>query len=890
MPRQPPRLPEAWLGWLLPEGGAREGLLGDLHEEYLERARTGRAPGTWYWLQALGVTRHYVPLRLVRALKTPGAPAPPKGRSDSVLQTLWTDLRFAARGLARRPGFTIVTALTLGLGIGGNVALFSVVRGVVLKPLPYTEPERLVVVWENDRLRGTTREGASAPDFIDFVEMSRSFESLVARTTLDRTLGHGDRPERIRTARVSAAFFSTLGLSPILGRDFLPREEQPGRDRSVLLSESLWRRRFGASPGIVGRVVSLDEQPFTVVGVMPRHARLPGLIDQDAWEPLAFTPQERSLRGRHGYLVFGRLADGVSVPGAQQEMTALMARLEELHADDNLGRGAVVVPLHEQLVGDVRPAMLILFGATGLVLLIGCANVAHLLLARGLARQRELAIRRSLGASPMRLFQQLFTESLVLSLAAGALGVLLALGGVQLLVARGPADIPRLAEVAVDVEALEFAVAASLVTGILFGLVPAWRASFGWPPGRQLGERASTRDGGKRQLLVGAEVAVAVVLFVGAGLLIRSLDALNRVAPGYRSENLLLADLQLTGPRYPFPEGWPVHSWPEHDVFVDEILERTRRLPGIHRAVLAHQGPVSEGWTTRVSIVGRPAVPEGELDEASFRPASPGYFQTLGIPLTRGRGFTDRDRSEAPLVAVVNEAFVRRHFPGGGRILGEQIVVFGDPREIVGVAGDVKFQGLAAETVPAMYLPLHQNPMPNLTLIARTEVPASTILPTLRREIGEVDPDLALFGITTARTALDGSLAERRFHTLLLLIFAGGALGLALVGVYGVLSFVVSQRTREMGVRVALGATPHDLVTLVVGGGMRVVGAALVVGLVGSLGAARLLDSLLFGVSATDPTTLVGVAVLFAATAAVACYLPARRASRADPVAALRAE
>jgi len=797
----------------------------------------------------------------------------------------------ALRQLARQPLFAGVAILTLALGIGANAALYSVVQAVLLDPLPYHDPDRLVVVWENDRLRGTAQEAASGPDFEDWTRTSHSFERLVARTRVNRTLRIGDQRARIRSARVSTGFFATLGVVPLLGRDFVEEEGQPGRDRALLLGEGLWRSRFGADPGVVGRAVSLDGEAHTVVGVMPSSARQGVLIDQDAWEPLAFGADDR-IRGRHSFVVLGRLRDGVSLDRAQTEMAGIMAQLESAYPDDNLGRGTTLVPLHEQIVGDVRPALLMLFGAVGLVLLIACANVAHLLLARGLARARELAIRRSLGASASRIARQLVTESLVLSLGGGAAGVLLALGGVRVLRAAGPTSLPRLAEVSVDARVLGVALLASLLTGVLFGWLPAWRAARRTPR-CDLAEGArgsSARRAVGRQLLLVAEVALAVVLVVGAGLLIRSLDALQRVAPGYRSDGLLVAQLELKGPRYPFPRGWPVHDWPEHRAFTRTLAARMEAVPGLSSFALAQEAPTSSGWTTRVTVDGRPEVPEGEKEEAGFRPVGPDYFATLGVPIEEGRSFTRFDQSDAPLVAIVNRAFVRRHFPDGERPLGSRIRVFGDLREVVGIVGDIRFGGLASPAPPAMYLPLAQNPMPGLALVARAAGDPMALLPAIRKQLASVDPDLALFGITTAQGDLSRSLEQRRFDTFLLTLLAAVALTLSFVGVYGVISYNVAQRTREMGVRLALGARPRDVVVLVVGRGMGLVGAALLLGVAASVGATRALESLLFGVGRLDPPTLVAVTLLLAACAAVACYLPARRASRTDPLASLRAE
>ncbi len=866
---------------LLATRALRDGLLGDLHEGWQARAGTPIRARLWYWRQALGVGRHFLGAnRGGRAPSTAG---------ESIVKSLWQDVRYALRNLAVRPGFTAIAVGTLALGIGANVALFSVVQAVVLNPLQYPDPDSLVVVWQNDRIRGTSFEGASAPDFVDWLERSRSFESLAARSRVNRTIG-GDEPSRMRSARISASFFTTLGVRPLLGRDFAPEEQTPGRDRVVLLSESLWRGRFGADPDILGRSITVDGDPFIVVGVMPGKAGLDGLIDQEIWEPLAIAENE-NVRGRHMLLVFGRLENGVSVADAQKEMTAIMARFEKLHPDDNLGRGAVVVPLHEQIVGDVRPALMMLFGAVGLVLLIACTNVAHLSLMRGLARARELAIRQSLGASASRIARQLVTESFVLAFVGGAAGVLLAVVGVRVLKANGPSSLPRLASISIDTGVLGFALAASVLTGLVFGILPALRAIRS-SPRDDLAEGGHSASGGRattRQLMLVAEVTLAVVLVVGAGLLVKSLANLQNVTPGFETGKVLIANFELGGSRYPFPGRWPVHHWPEYNALTYELIERLEATPGVAAFALAQDGPTSPGWTTRVTVEGSPEPPAGEQEEAYFRPVSPDYFATLGVPVREGRSFTAFDTSDGPLVAIVNDSFVRRHFPDDPPV-GQSINVFGAPREIVGRVGDIRFQGLAARVPPAMYLPLHQNPLGNVTLIVRAEADPMAILPTIRRHFSELDAEVALFGVTTADAALDRSLDQRRFSTRLLLLFAAVALTLAMGGVYGVLSYSVAQRTREMGVRLALGAGPRDVVKLVLARGMGLVAAALVLGIVGSLFASRALESLLFGVASGDAVTLVGVAGLLGITALAACYVPARRASRVDPLVSLRAE
>jgi len=805
------------------------------------------------------------------------------------MRMLWEDLRLAGRGLDRRPGFAAAVVGTLALGIGGNVALFSVVDGVLLRPLPYRQPDRLVIVWENDRLRGTQKEGASAPDYLDLREQSRSFDVMAARARIDRTLGAASEPVRASSARVTAGYFPLLGVRPVLGRTFVPEEDLPGADRVLLLTEGLWRGRFGADPGVVDRTVLLDGERTTVVGVVPDHASLPGLTDE-LFEPLAFGPNDR-IRGRHNLRVFARLRPEATVESAQADASAVMRRLEETYPDDNRGRGAWVRPLVNEVVGEARPALLLLFGAVALLLLMACASAANLVLTRGIARERELAIRTSLGAGPFRVFRLLLTESLLLALLGGAGGVLLAAAAVRLVRDLGPADLARLQECSVDGRALLFALGASMASALVFGALPALRGARSAP-------LASLKDGGRvsgtsslgvRRFLVAFELAATVVLVVGAGLLVRSFSNLRQVDPGYDPRNVLLAHVSLAGPGYEFPRGWPVLGWPAFSAVAEGLRQRLEATPDVVSMAFAHQGPADAGWTTRVTVEGRPAPPPGEQDEASYRPVSPGYFRTLGVPIHRGREFGRFDGAGAPPVAVVNEAFLSRHFPQEDP-LGRRIVVFGVPREVVGVAGDERFEGIESGPAPAMYLPIDQNPQPLVTLVIRTGSDPLAAIPGLRAALRATDPTLALFEVDSAEAALASSLRQRRFTLVLLGGFAAVALLLAAVGTYGVVSYAVGERTREVGVRVALGAQPRHVFGLVVRQGMVLSFAAVTAGVLGALALGRMMESLLFGVGGRDPLTLAVVAAGLLLTAFAASAAPALRAARVDPVEALRME
>jgi putative ABC transport system permease protein len=803
------------------------------------------------------------------------------------MRIAWEDLRFAARTLARRPLFVALVVATLALGIGGNVALFSVVDGVLLRPLPYPDPDRLVIVWENDRLRGTDREGVSGPDYLDMIGMNRTFAALAARSRLDRTLGAREEPVRVSSARVTAGFFALLGVRPVLGRTFLPEEERPGQDRVVVLTDALWRERFGADPRVVGRRVTLDGEPSLVVGVVPPEGRLPGLAD-DLFEPLAVDTKDRDV---HKLRVLARLKPGATVAAAQADLSSVMKRLEQTYPDENLGRGAWVRPLVDEVVGDSRPALLLLFGAVSLLLLMACASVGNLVLTRGVARERELAIRTSLGASPRRLFRQLITESLLLAGLGGALGALMAVWLVRLARVLGP-DLPRLREAAVDGRALAFALAVSIASALVFGTVPARKGARSRPQqGLREGGRALGTAGGQRtrRSLVAFELAAAVVLVVGAGLLLRSFWKLQEVDPGYDPHGILTASVTLAGPGYVFPKTWPVLDWPAFNVFEEVLITRLSAHPRIRSVALAHQGPADPGWTTRVTVVGRQAPPPGEQDEASYRPVSAGYFRTLGIPFARGREFTRFDGPGRPLTAIVNEAFAARHFPDTDP-LGQSIDVFGRPREIVGVVRNERFSGLEAGPAPAMYLPLSQNPQPSLTLVLRATGDPFELVPTLREAVRAVDPTLALFEVGTAEGALARSREGRRFTLLLLGSFAFVALALAAVGIYGVVSYAVGERTREVGLRIALGAEPRHVFRMVVGQGMSLCLGAVAAGTAAALALGRVMEGLLFGVEARDPATFLTVAAVLITVSFAASAVPALRATRVDPVTALRAE
>jgi putative ABC transport system permease protein len=775
----------------------------------------------------------------------------------------------------------------VAFGIGGNVTLFSVVDGVLLRPLPYPEPNRLVILWENDRIRGTNREDASAPDYLDLVAQSHSFETMAVRTALSRTLGMAAEPVHLTSARVSSSYFNLFGVRAVLGRTLDAADERPEAGQTLVITERVWRGRFAADPTVVGRSVLLDGVPATIVGVVPDRTTVPGLREE-VFEPLVFAPEERD-RGIHNFRVFARLRPEATLATAQADAAGVMARLEKSYPDDNEGRSAWVRPLLDEVLGGARHALLLLFGAVALLLLMACASAANLVLARGISRERELAVRTALGAGPLGVFRLLLAENLILAMLGGGLGTLLAVGAVALVRVLGPEDLARLQECAVDGRALLFAVLASFASALVFGALPALR-------GARIPPAGSLKDGGRiaggagwraRRLLVAFELAATVVLVVGAGLLVRSFSNLRRVDPGYDPKNLLLAHLSLTGPSYPFPKGWPVLQWPEYTAFANSLRERLEGQPGVLGVAFAHEGPADPGWTTGVTVEGQPPRPPGEEDEASYRPVSPGYFRTLGIPLLGGREFGHFDGPGAPPVAVVNKAFAARHFPGEDPI-GHRIIVFRLAREVVGLVGNERFEGIEAGPAPAMYLPIDQNPQPSVAVAVRTAADPLSVAPTLRAAVRATDATRAVFGVGTAEEALEGALRQRRFVLVLLGGFAGVALLVAAVGTYGIVSFAVGERTREVGVRVALGARRAQVFGLVVRQGMSLAAVAVGLGVLGALALGRAMEGLLFGVGARDPLTLAAVAAGLLLTAFAASALPALRATRVDPTRALR--
>jgi putative ABC transport system permease protein len=803
------------------------------------------------------------------------------------MQTLWQDLRYGARMLMKTPGFTAVAVITLALGIGANAAIFSVVNATLLRPLPFDDPDRLIKVTET-KLPQFPEFSVSPGNFLDWKKQNTVFERLVATQDASLNLVDVGDPERLRVDRVTDGFFAMLGARPQLGRDFLPEEDQPERANVVILSHGLWQRRFGGDPNIVNRAITLSGRSYTVIGVAPAGFRF-GDGGAELWAPMAFTAEQAQQHGAHYVSAIGRLKPGATLAQARSEMSLIADRLAKQYPDANTGWNVKLTPLLEFTVRDIKPALLVLLGAVAFVLLIACANVANLLLARAAAREKEIAIRTSLGAGRARIARQLLTESVLLAAAGGAAGLVIAKWGMKLLLALAPENLPRMSDVSLDGRALAFTAALTLLTGIGFGIFPAWQAS---KP--NLNEtlkdagRGST-DEGRRRLIRGAlvvmEVALALVLLVGAGLLIKSFLRLRSVDPGFNPDNALTMGISL-----------PQRKYPEENqklAFYTQLLEKVAALPGVQAAGAVQVAPLSgDGFVLGFMIEGRPPYPAGDEPSTNYYSVSPGYFKAIGIPLLRGRLFTERDRKDTTRVVIINETMAKRFFPGEDPI-GKRIHVTMGPvlyREIVGIVGDVKHDGLEEQTGAQTYEPYAQQPFSGMTLIARTAGDPARLSGAIRGEVLKIDKEQPVSNIRTLKDFLSTAVAQQRFSVLLLGIFAAVAMTLACVGIYGVLSYSVTQRRREIGVRMALGAARRDVLRLVIGHAMLLTLTGVAIGLGAAFALTRAMSTLLFGVSATDPTTFGLIALLLVAVALLAALVPARRATKVDPMVALRVE
>ncbi len=811
------------------------------------------------------------------------------------------DLRLAFRSLINTPGFTAVAVITVALAIGANTTVFSLVNALLLRPLPYKNPQELVLLWEKFSAQGLDQIPVSAPEYLDYEKELKSLE-IAGFDYVDLNLTAGEMPERIAGAVVTPSVFPVLGVEPIRGRAFTKSEFGEGNDNVVVVSERLWKRRFNSDPEFVGKQLSLNGRSFTVIGIMSEGFQFPlplfnvqgGTFGQqvDIWKPIAFSKNDLESRGSRSYGIVGRLKPGVSLSQAQAEVDTVIASWLPRFPDNYEPAtrfGGTLYKFHDQVVGGMRTALVILLGAIALVLLIACANLTTMLLARAGAREREFAIRVALGAGPARLLRQMLTESVLLALIGGLAGVLLAIWGLDLLRALGSHTVPRIAEANLDLRVLLVTLVASIVTGILFGLVPALASA---KPeltealkegGR--GSTTGTRRNRVRNALVISEVALALVLLVGAGLLLKSFARLQNVDPGFDPRNVLSMEVSL--PLAKYPRGKPVTD------FYSEIIRRVQTLPGVEAAALTSILPLSgTNSDSSFAIEGRDPTQEKVYPDEEIRSVTENYFKVLKVPLVQGRFFDERDTADAPQVVIVNQSFARKWFPNQEAV-GKKIT-FSDPRKpdpkwitIVGLVGDMRHRGLDVEAKPEYYLPHPQNPYRGMILAVRSKQDPRSLAESIRREIRRLDPELPAANVRTLENVAADSIAPRRLSVVLIGVFAAVALVLASVGIYGVMSFLVVQRTHEIGVRMALGAQRADVLRLVVGHGMRLVLIGSVLGLVMALLSTRALSAMLYRVGAFDLTTFAGVTIALALVALLASYIPALRATRADPMIAL---
>lgn len=815
------------------------------------------------------------------------------------MEALWQDLQYSFRTLWNKPSFTIVAVMTLALGIGANAAIFSMVNGMLFRSLPYPSADRLVMVWETNARRKWDMMYPSYPNFADWRDQNTVFEDMAAYVTAGVNFTNGDQPERVFVAAGSASLFKMLDAKPILGRSVTPDDDKPGADPTVLLSYGLWQR-LNSDPQIVGKTVQVQGLNYTVLGVMPQGFDFPPQFKDgnslqpkiEMWGPLRADPNNREGRGTHSIYTIAKLKPGVSLEQARAEMAAIAQRLAQEYPGNNKDSSIRLIPLPEQVVGDVKPVLLVLLGVVAFVLLIACANVANLLLARATARQKEIAVRVAMGASRRRIIRQLLTESMLLSIISGGVGLLLAIAGVRLLVALSPD--PRMSAVGVNLKVLGLTMLVSVVTGVLFGLAPSMLASQ-VDPNKTLKESSLNTSGSTRhrlrRLLAVSEIALALVLLVGAGMMIRTFMEMQRTKLGFNTENVMTMRIATTGNQY--TESFRAAA------FFQQLVDRLKSIPGTEAVGVTNMLPLSGDFDNSFKIEGGPR-PPGEVRQAEYRAINSDYFRAMGIPLQKGRVFTERDTKDAPGVAIVNEAFANRYFPNedalGKRLHIDtqvELATYGGktiPREIVGVVSQVKNNVSQTRSKPEMYVPYLQNPQRAMSVVMLNSSDPAILANTVRNEVRNLDASLPVYNLKTMAQLRDEALAQQRFFTLLLSMFAVVALVLAIVGIYGVMAYQVTQRTREIGIRMALGAHPSDIRKMVLKQGMWLVSIGLIIGVVAAFLLTRVVYNMIYGAGGADVITFVGVSLVMVLAAISACYISARKATKVDPLRALQYE
>jgi putative ABC transport system permease protein len=810
---------------------------------------------------------------------------------ESLLETCWQDLRYGLRMLRKSPGFTAVVILTLALGIGANTAIFSVVDAVMLRPLPFQNPDQLVVVWHTPPQKsfpGVHRFVVSPANYIDWRRQNDVFTAMSAIGFNRANLTGVTQPESVQQRLVSYDFFSMLGVLPIAGTTFTAADDQPGHGNVAILNWAFCQAHFGAANNALGKIIQLDGKAYTVIGVMPPSFDFP--FQAQLWTPLAWTDKERAVRGNHNYIVIARLKSGVGEAKAQADMNTISSRLAQQYPTDDAGWGALVVPLRDLVAGSIGPALLVLFGAVGFVLLIACANVANLLLTKALGRDREMAIRAALGASRKRIARQVLSETALVSIAGGIVAVLLARFVVAAIGTFIAGQLPLSIEIGLNGWVLAFTFAICVLTAIIAGVAPAWhltKTNLNESLKQSSGKTSADSRGRRaRNSLVASEVALSLVLLVGAGLAIETLYLLRQVDPGIDPHNVLTVPLAISAKRYP--------TTSQQTNFFQQTLEHVSALPGVVAAAAVDSVPLTDGSTQPVQVEGQPPEPMADQPEVAVRVISPGYFSTMHIPFIQGRDFTDADKAGSEPVVVVSESFARRFWPHQnpiGRHVGLTFLP-GPARTVIGIVGDVKLNGLdLKQPVQAVYSALLQNSNnPVMTLVVRTATPPTSLTSALTGAVHQVDPQVPVAGVLTMDDILDQSLSQQQLNMTLLAIFGGLALLLAAIGIYGVQAYAVRHRVREIGIRLALGAQRRDVLRLIIGQGLILTGIGISAGLVLAVGLTRLMASQLYGVSATDPLMLAAVVVVLTLVAVAACYVPARRAMKVDPTVALRYE